>query len=55
MMKRENAETVQMASRISIHSQLSPNLGEDGDEEENHDDDDYDEDDDDNDSHDNDI
>ena len=52
MMKRENAETVQMASRISIHSQLSPNLGEGEDEEENHDDEDYD---DDNDSHDNDI
>ena len=32
MMSRENAETVQMASRISIHSQLIPNLGHDEDD-----------------------
>ena len=50
MMKRENAETVQMVSRISIHSQLGPNLRHDDDEDfdeeyDNNDDDDNDDDD----------
>ena len=47
MMNWENAETVQMASRISIHSQLIPNLGpdEDNDDDEEEDEEDHDDDD----------